>query len=56
MLVSLSTGKSLMSAKYFLDTNILVYSFNKDEHAKQDKAIELIDQAMKEETIVLAIT
>lgn len=39
-----------MSDKFFLDTNIVVYSFNKNEPDKQAKAIELMDEALKENT------
>jgi predicted nucleic acid-binding protein len=36
-----------MSADFFLDTNILVYSFDDREPAKRDKARELIEQALE---------
>ena len=36
-----------MSANFFLDTNILVYSFDDGEPAKRDKARELIEQALE---------
>ncbi|MCE9588074.1 MAG: PIN domain-containing protein [Verrucomicrobia bacterium] len=36
-----------MSADFFLDTNILVYSFDDGEPAKRDKARELIEQALE---------
>ncbi len=36
-----------MSAKYFLDTNILIYTFNKDDRSKRLKSIELLDAALK---------
>ncbi len=36
-----------MSAKYFLDTNILVYSFDHAAPDKQKKAVRLIDDAME---------
>jgi predicted nucleic acid-binding protein len=35
-----------MSAKFFLDTNIFVYSFDGRHPAKQKKAQDLIDQAL----------
>lgn len=36
-----------MSIKFFLDTNILVYSFDEKEKAKQKIAINLIGQALE---------
>jgi predicted nucleic acid-binding protein len=36
-----------MSAEYFLDTNLLVYSFDHSEPAKRDKSQELIENALK---------
>ncbi len=36
-----------MSADFFLDTNILVYSFEEKEPAKRDKARELIERALE---------
>lgn len=36
-----------MSAKYFLDTNILVYSFDHASAAKQRTAVRLIDDAVE---------
>lgn len=35
-----------MKDKYFLDTNILVYSFDHSSPAKQDRAIQLINDAL----------
>jgi predicted nucleic acid-binding protein len=35
-----------MSARFFLDTNILVYSFDASSPAKQKKARDLIDRAL----------
>ena len=35
-----------MNDKYFIDTNILVYSFDKSSKAKQDKAQKLISGAL----------
>lgn len=35
------------SARFFLDTNILIYSFDAREPAKRDKAQELIEQALE---------
>lgn len=39
-----------MSVKYFLDTNIFVYSFDSRYPGKQKKAQELIDQALSKNT------
>ena len=36
-----------MSAEFFLDTNLLVYSFEDRESAKQHRAKELIEQALE---------
>ena len=36
-----------MNVKYFLDTNIIVYSFSKKDTSKRKKAISLIDNALK---------
>jgi predicted nucleic acid-binding protein len=37
-----------MRGKFFLDTNIFIYSFDSNEPQKQKKAIELIDSAVSE--------
>ncbi len=37
-----------MSVKYFLDTNILVYSFDRTAPEKQKRAVNLIDAAIEE--------
>lgn len=37
-----------MSAKFFLDTNVLIYSFDKRSPAKCKKAIELIGEAVED--------
>ena len=37
-----------MSAKYFLDTNIFVYSFSHHVPSKQNRALELIGEALEE--------
>ena len=37
-----------MNGKYFLDTNIFVYSFNNQNKSKQKKAQKLISQALME--------
>lgn len=39
-----------MNDKYFLDTNILVYSFQQDEPIKQGIAQKLIQNALKEQS------
>ncbi len=36
-----------MSAKYFLDTNIFVYSFDQDQPAKKEKSLALIGKALQ---------
>jgi len=36
-----------MSVKYFLDTNIIVYSFSKKDTSKRKKAINLLDDALE---------
>jgi predicted nucleic acid-binding protein len=36
-----------MNAEYFLDTNLLVYSFDHSEPAKRDRSRELIENALK---------
>jgi predicted nucleic acid-binding protein len=35
-----------MSAEYFLDTNILIYTFNESEPAKRARALELVAGAL----------
>lgn len=35
-----------MSAKYFIDTNIFVYSFEEGQPAKREKALTLIQEAL----------
>ena len=42
-----------MSAKFFLDTNIFVYSFDSRHPAKQQKAQALIDKALTEHAGVI---
>lgn len=37
-----------MSADYFLDTNVLVYSFDENAPAKQDAARQLIAGALRQ--------
>jgi predicted nucleic acid-binding protein len=43
-----------MSAKYFIDTNIFVYSFDNREPLKKDKALMLIQDALKTGTGVIS--
>ena len=43
-----------MSAKYFLDTNILVYSFDHSAPVKQKKARQLIDDALENDKGVIS--
>ena len=38
-----------MSDKFFIDTNILVYTFYKDDKAKRVKAIDIMDEAISKE-------
>ncbi len=38
-----------MSSRYFLDTNIFVYSFDQESPAKKQKSQYLIDQALQDE-------
>ena len=44
-----------MSAKVFFDTNILVYANDSGHPAKQDRASELIKNAMIENTAVISV-
>jgi predicted nucleic acid-binding protein len=39
-----------MNDKYFIDTNIVVYSFDPNDQRKQDIARELIQNALKDQT------
>lgn len=41
-----SAGMSLMSAKFFLDTNIIIYTFDKTAAEKQNKAKSLVRSAL----------
>ena len=36
-----------MSAKYFLDTNIIVYSFETNQHTKKEQALALVKDALQ---------
>lgn len=36
-----------MSGKYFIDTNIFIYTFDPREQRKQEKARQIIDQALR---------
>ncbi|MCI5147608.1 MAG: VapC toxin family PIN domain ribonuclease, partial [Candidatus Electrothrix sp. AR3] len=38
-----------MNDKYFIDTNIVVYSFDQNDQRKQNVACELIQNALKEQ-------
>lgn len=41
-----------MRARFFLDTNVLVYTFDPREPAKQAKAIELVTEALQGKGII----
>ena len=43
-----------MNDKYFIDTNILIYSFDSRDKAKQDKARNLIANAMEKGTGIIS--
>ena len=43
-----------MSAEYFLDTNILVYTFDTSSRSKQDKARQLVETALEHRTGVIS--
>jgi predicted nucleic acid-binding protein len=43
-----------MSVKYFLDTNVLVYSFDDKAPAKRDRARDLIAKALREGSGVIS--
>lgn len=43
-----------MSAKFFLDTNIFVYSFDSQEKTKQKIAIDLISRALDTQTGIIS--
>ncbi len=43
-----------MSAKFFIDTNILVYSFDNHAPAKKAKAQEIINQALSDNSGVIS--
>jgi predicted nucleic acid-binding protein len=36
-----------MSAKFFLDTNVLVYTFDGDSPKEKSRAQELVEQALR---------
>lgn len=42
-----SVEKNSMSDRYFLDTNIFVYSFDKSNPEKQNKSLQLIERALQ---------
>ena len=41
-----------MSDRFFLDTNVLVYTFDSRESVKQTRAIELVTEALQGQGIV----
>lgn len=43
-----------MSAKYFIDTNIFVYSFDDQQPSKKERALELIQEALKNGTGIIS--
>jgi predicted nucleic acid-binding protein len=43
-----------MSAKFFLDTNVLVYSFDRDDPLKRDRAASLIAEALEKSRGVIS--
>lgn len=43
-----------MSARGFLDTNVLVYSFDKNEPEKSEQARELIARALRDESAIIS--
>jgi predicted nucleic acid-binding protein len=43
-----------MNAKFFLDTNVLVYSFDQDNPLKRDRAAGLIAEALEESRGVIS--
>jgi len=48
-------GRTSMSAKTFLDTNILVYAYDEHEPEKQIRAQTLLRKAIQEESAVLSV-
>lgn len=43
-----------MSARFFLDTNILIYTFERNEKTKNKKALDLVGEALEERTGVIS--
>lgn len=43
-----------MSAKYFIDTNIFIYSFDQDHSGKQTRALQLIQTALETGTGIIS--
>jgi len=43
-----------MNDKYFIDTNILIYSFDTDNDTKQDRAKQLIAEALEKSTGIIS--
>ena len=46
--------KSYMSAKVFIDTNVLVYVYDRSEPEKQRRALEILDQLVSTRTGVIS--
>lgn len=49
-----SQGKNCMSGKYFLDTNIFIYSFDEENPTKRDISRKLISDALENSTGVMS--
>ena len=47
-------GMNSMSVEFFLDTNILVYTFDPTDHAKQTRALSLVENALEHQTGVIS--
>ena len=43
-----------MTAKYLVDTNLLVYAYDRSEPEKQAKAVEILDELVKNGTGILS--
>ncbi len=46
--------KSYMSARVFIDTNVLVYAYDRSEPEKQRRALEILDQLVSTRTGVIS--
>jgi predicted nucleic acid-binding protein len=55
MRVAASAGTSSMSDRFFLDTNIFVYSFHQTAPAKSQKAAELIRKALATQKGIISV-